>query len=259
MEGPGAGVPVVELPERVDRRVRLGPFPGARDALKFICYAAGGAVLAPFASPIAWIPVLAVGFALSTWRPDGEAVDVRAARWLLFWLHRWWGRAVTPRGSLPPVVGTTALLVNGRRVTVVRTGGTPLAYRPPLDLATLFDRFRDLLRASEGGLVVRSTTVPLREHPVLPRDAVCREAEQAAREGYRELVSVLCRRRRSRRVEISLRGGGSDPEDERRLMERTRSLSEDLASLGLRPIVLRDRALAEALRSFGWTLAGTSP
>src|SRR5208282_2604654 len=73
MEGPSAGVPVVVLPERVDRRVRLGPFPSAKDAVKFASYAAAGAVLAPFATPFAWVPVLALGFVVSVWHPDGEA------------------------------------------------------------------------------------------------------------------------------------------------------------------------------------------
>jgi hypothetical protein len=252
MERPSTGVPVVELPERVDRRVRLGPFPSARDALKFVCYAAVGAVLSPFVEPIVWLPVLAVGFAVSVWRPDDEAVDERAARWLLFQGRRWTSGPVTRRKSPPTGRGSVAQLANGRRVMIVRAEGIPLAYRPPAELAVLFDRFRDLLRATEGPLVIRSTTVPLRAGPVLPTDPGGVGVEQNARAGYAELVVVLCRRRRSRRVEISLGSGELAPESELRLEDQTRALVEHLGQLGLRPVVLEDRALAESVRAFGW-------
>jgi len=256
MENPDPGAPVVELPERVDRRVRFGPFPSAKDALKFVCYAAAGAVLAPFATPFAWVPILATGFAVSVWRPDGEAIDERAGRWLVFVLHRWKGRSLTSPRRLTAVHGSVARLASGQWVTVVRAGGTPLAYRPPFELVSLFDRFRELLRASEGAFVLRSTTVPLREAPVLPGKETCSEDEGAARAGYRELVSVLCRRRRSRRVEIALGEGSADPEAARRLEERARSLAEHLSGLGVHPTLLGDRNLADSVRSFGWTLAG---
>ncbi|MCI4372248.1 MAG: hypothetical protein L3K02_01170 [Thermoplasmata archaeon] len=254
MEGPDAGAPVVGLPERVDRRVRLGPFPSARDALKFVGYAAAGAVLVPFTSPFAWVPVLAIGFAVSAWRPDGEAVDARVGRWLVFQLQGRGGLPLRTRGPLPRVRGCVAALASGQRVTVVRTGGTPLAYRPPAELAVMFERFRDLLRASEGSLVLRATTAPLRDGPVLPGNAPCSVAEQSARSGYGELVMVLCRRRRSRRVEISIGTSGHSPESDRRLEEQARSLADQLASLGLRPVLLADRALAESIRGFGWSV-----
>jgi hypothetical protein len=259
MEGPEPGAPVVELPQRVDRRVRLGPFPSARDALKFVCYAAAGAVLGPLASPYAWIPVLAGGFAISVWRPDGEAVDERAARWLRFQLRHSEGSNLNSRRVLTPVRGSVSHLANGRSVAIVRTGGVPLAYRPPADLATVFDRFRGLLRVSEGSLVVRSTTVPLRGAVVLPRGEGASEAERTACTGYRELVEVLCRRRRSRRVDISVTASVSGSDPERRLLERAQGLVDELSALGLQPTILRDHALAESVRGFGWTLSGGAP
>jgi hypothetical protein len=252
MESPDAGAPVVGLPERVDRRIRLGPFPSARDALKFAGYAATGAVLAPFVDPFAWVLVLVGGFAVSVWRPEGDAVDERAARWILFQFRHWTGGPVRFSGPPSTSLGSVVRLASGRCVTILRTGGTPLAYRPPADLAVLYDRFRELLRSSEGPLVVRSTTVALRVDPVLPEAGACSDPERAARAGYGELVSVLCRRRRSRRVEISLGTGRSGPEGIRRLEERTRSLAEHLTSLGMRPVLLGERSLAEAVRSFGW-------
>jgi hypothetical protein len=255
MESPEPGAPLISLPERVDRRVRLGPFPSARDALKFVCYAAVGAVLSPFATAFAWVAFLAVGFVVSVWRPDDEALDERAGRWVRFVVDRWRGASVTALVRAAAARGPLVHLTSGQRVAIVRTGGTPLAYRPPAELAVLFDRFRELLRASNGPLIVRSTTLALRDAPVLPGTVVCPDLEEAAREGYRELVSVLCRRRRSRRVEIALSANSPGPEGERRLVERARSLAEQLTSLGVRSSLLDDRRLIEAARSFGWAIA----
>ncbi len=79
---------MVPLPGPVERRLRLGPFASTRDALKFVTYAAVGALLAPFVSPYAWLPVLGLGFGVSVWRPDGEAVDERIGRWIGWsWRH----------------------------------------------------------------------------------------------------------------------------------------------------------------------------
>ncbi|MCI4365364.1 MAG: hypothetical protein L3K10_04800 [Thermoplasmata archaeon] len=256
MGEPDAGPPLVALPERVDRRNRLGPFPSARDALKFFSYAAVGALLAPFASPFAWIPVLAGGFAVSVWRPDGEALDERAARLARWKLHRWWGGSVTRLASSPPVRGRVAHLRSGPLVTVIRVGGTPLAYRPPEELATLYDRYREVLRATSGPLLIRATTVPLPEGPARIERVECSDSERAARDGYHELVSVLCRRRRARRVEISLHTGATGDEGEPRLEERTRDLADQLTALGLRPTILSGRALAAATRQFGWRVGG---
>jgi hypothetical protein len=255
MEGPEAGAPVVELPERVDRRVRLGPFPSARDALKFACYAAVGAVLSPLATPFAWLPALGAGFAFSVWRPEGEAVDERGLRWLAFQVQRRVGVHVTRSRATGDVRGAVARLARGRWVSVVRTGGVPLAYRPPDDLGDLFDQFRELLRATEGPLVLRSTTVPLTEGLVLPRRASHPGEEETARAGYSEFVSVLCRRRRSRRVEISLSALGPEAEASRDLDARMRSLAERLGAFGMGPVVLRGRALSDAVRGFGWAPA----
>jgi hypothetical protein len=253
MEGPDAGVPVVVLPERVDRRVRLGPFPSARDALKFASYAAAGAILAPFLSPFAWVPVLGLGFVVSVWRPDGDAVDERTARILLFHLRPRNGDPLTRRGPSPEVPGSVVPLLGGFRVAVVRSPGTPLAYRPPSELSSLFERFRDLLRATEGPIFLRATTVPIRAAPVLPRATGGGSAETAARVGYGELVAALCRRRSVRRVDVALCAAEAGPEGDRRLTERVQALVEQLAGLGLAAAPLTDRRLLDAVRGFEWT------
>jgi hypothetical protein len=259
MESPPTAVPVVVLPERVDRRIRFGPFPSARDALKFVCYASVGAVLAPFATPLAWLPVLGAGFAVSVWRSDGEALDERAGRYAWFHLHRGRAGSVMPADLRIAVHGSVARLASGARVTVVRTGGVPLAYRPPAELAALFERFRELIRATEGTLLVRATTAPLSDQAVRPRDGAPTDADAAARAGYRELASVLCRRRHARRVELSIATTATGPEAEQRLMDRTRALEEQLTAVGVRAEVLAGRQLGAAAHRFGWALARTDP
>lgn len=255
MESPDVGAPIVALPERVDRRVRLGPFPSARDALKFASYAAVGAVFAPFVSPFVWVPILGAGFAVSVWRPEGEAVDERAARWAVFHLRRSHGRIVTRRAPAVPTAGSVVRIEDGSEVSVVRTSGTPLAYRPPDDLGTVFDRFRELLRSTEGPIFVRATSSPIRERPVRPSRPAGTEAERAACEGYSELVTALCRRRRTRRVDIVLRAEGGATRAHERLLDRTRALSEQLAGLGLSPVILAARPLADAVHAIGWVPA----
>jgi hypothetical protein len=256
MQSPDAPLPLVSLPAPVDRRVRLGPFPSARDALKFATYAATGAVLAPFASPFAWVPVVAIGFGVSVWRPDGEAVDERAARVVLFHARQWTGRPLTRRGSFPTTRGPVVRLVGGMRVAVVRSAGTPLAYRPPSELVGMFDRFRELLRATEGPLFLLATSVPLRAAPVRPPKNPGSGVDAAARIGYVDLVTVLCRRRRTRRVDIALRSTVASEDGDRRLLERARALSEQLAGLGLAPVTLTDRGLHDAVRGYGWLIGG---
>jgi hypothetical protein len=255
MEGPGGGFPTVALPERVDRRVRLGPFPSAKDALKFASYAAAGAVLAPFATPFAWVPVLALGFAVSVWRPDGEAVDERLARVALFHLRQWIPRSMSGARSSVGMRGSTVRLAGGGHVAVVRTSGTPLAYRPPSDLAGLFDRCRDLLRSTEGPVYLQAGSIRIRDAPVRTLAGGTGAADVAAGAGYDELVLALCRRRSSRRVDVALRSDRDGVEAERRLAQRTHALVEQLTALGLAPVTLTDRRLADTVRAFGWTIA----
>src|ERR1700688_4681805 len=54
-----SGIPVVVgLPESLDRRMRLGPFPSARHALKFAAYAAVGGSVAAILGVVLTIPLL---------------------------------------------------------------------------------------------------------------------------------------------------------------------------------------------------------
>lgn len=254
MAGSEDGPPLIGLPERLDRRMRLGPFPSSRDALKFVTYAACGALLAPFTNPWVWLPVVLAGFGVSVWRPDGVALDERALRYGLWWYRsRVGGRRVKGAGSRPLVRQGLLQLGPHRHVAVVRTGGTPMAYLPPDELARRFELYRELLRASDVSFAFLATAVPIRSQAVRPPRPPGGARDAAALGGYTELVALLCGRRLLRRVYFVLATPGGDFDAIGRLEGRVASLIERLASLGLRPIRLRDRGLAEAARRFGWT------
>ncbi len=259
MPDPAEGAPVVYLPERVDRRMRLGPFPSVRDALKFLCWAAAGAVLATWLPLGFWLPFPIVGFAVAVGRVDGESADERMVRWVRFrWIRLRPGVGVSPR-AVPRVQGPIARRSDGRYLAAVRTDGVPLAYRPPDDLAGLFDRFRDVLRGVSGALVLRAYSVPVDAAPMLPRTADGAPSLAPARAGYTELVRVLCLRRRARRVDLFLLSENATAEGGRRVRERARALADGLATLAVGPTVLEGRALGAAVSAAGWNLTPPDP
>lgn len=251
-----AGPPVINLPERMDRRMRLGPFPSSRDALKFVLYAAVGALLSPFAAPWVWIPVVAVGFVVSVWRPEERALDERAVAVALWKIRTFYGGGpVTERPRSSRVRGALLQLGPQHHVAVVRTGGSPVNYLPPDELTRRFELFRELLRSTDGNFSFLVTTIPIRPTAVLPPGRPALPAEVPAQAGYAELVSLLCRRRLLRRVYFVLGcvGAGSDVID--RLEGQVTNLLNRLGALDLRPARLRDRALREAGRRFGWRVS----
>jgi len=245
--------PVVRLPERMDRRLRLGPFPSARDAVKFLTYAAAGAVVAPFVSPFVWLPIVGVGFGIAVWHPDGQAIDARALTYVL-WKARSLSRgvALTPPWSAVTRHGVVRLAPS-RYAAVVRTGGCPVAYLPPADLARRFELYRDLLRSTEGRIAILTTTAPIRAAPLLPPSLSSTGPDDAARKGYVELVRLLCRRRSLRRIYFALATDSTGPDALAQLEGRVASLTERLAGFGLHPVRLIDRALQEAAFRFEWS------
>ena len=252
MEGAQDSPPVIGLPERIDRRMRLGPFPSSRDALKFVSYAAAGALLGLLTSPWLWLPVVAVGFGFSVWRPDGQAVDERALVFLVWRVRSLgsWEAGMTAR----PLVRQGLLQLSPHHyVAVVRTGGTPVAYLPPEELGRRFELYRELLRSMAGSFSWLATTVPIRAQAIVPGSRDGGPDEVRASSGYSELVTVLCRRRLLRRVYFVLGTLDVNPDAIGLLEGRVAMLIERLAALGLRPIRLRDRALTEAAHRFGWS------
>ena len=249
------GAPWVSFPERLDRRLRLGPFPSGRDAVKFVTVAAVGAVVSLAVAPWAGLPIVAVGAVVTLWRPDGEPLDERVAA-----VARWSVRRSSLDGSMTSSIRTgagvgraTVQLPDGRVAAIVRTGGAPLAFLPPAVLAQQFELYRQLLRSVDGGLIVLATAVPIYVGAVLPLEAPPREGERAAYDGYRELVSLLARRRAVRRVLLALVQDDATPDGTRRLEASVGLLRERLADLGLRSERLRDRALADGARRFGFS------
>jgi len=252
------GPPWITFPERLDRPLRLGPFPSGKDAVKFVVAAAVGAVVSLAIVPWAGLPIVAVGGLVALWRPDGEPLDERVAA-VLRWASRRGGpggRMTGPAGSCASSGQATVVVLDGRSAAVVRTGGVPLAFLPPAELAQQFELYRQLLRSVDGGVIVHATSAPIYAEAIVPRTAAATDAEAAARDGYRELVTVLARRRAVRRVHVAIvREAGSYDAAER--LEASVSLLQGrLADLGVRSERLRGRQLGDASRRMG-LLEGT--
>jgi hypothetical protein len=242
------GPPVVSLPERMDRRLRLGPFPSARAAVSFLVYAAVGSGIAAGISPLLGLGVIAGGLAVSVLRYDGDGLHRRGIAIARYWLGG------VPRRIRPVVTGSTRLAgrgfldeASGRFCSVVRAGGAPMAYLPPPDIAARFDRFRELLRAHEGDLALRVTLAPMRAAPVLPSTPRSEGPDRLARDGYVALVRLLCARRSTRRVDLLLRSDRSGAEGVAQLETRVTSLVERLTGLGVPARRLVGRSLIDAV------------
>ncbi len=136
-----AGPPRVGLRTSAERRLRFGPFPSVGDAMRFVGYAAVGALVIPWLGTLAWLPILAAGFVLAVWQPGGIALDAR-----LFAHIAWWERALQPwevrmssRGR--SVHGGKARVDPGCLVTVLKCGGRPIAFLPPEELHQKFRQY----------------------------------------------------------------------------------------------------------------------
>ncbi len=247
------GPPMVPLPTRIDRRLRLGPFPSARDALKFLGYAATAAVLVPIVTVAGALLLAGAGLLAATWRPDGASWDERAVALLRWRLRRAWGsRGAMTFARSPLARDGYFQLADGDRVAIVRTGGTPIAYLPPAELAVRFERFRELLHTGSGRLAFWVGGDAIRAAPFSP-PAHSSAEDAAAEDGYRRLVELLTRRRHARRVYLAWTLPETGSEGIARLESEVAALLERLTALGLRPIRLKDRRLAEAAHRFGWS------
>lgn len=243
------------LPERLDRPLRLGPFASGQDLVKFVVAAATGSIVGLTISPPAGVAIAGVGAIVALWRPDGEALDRRAAvvaRWLVRRRHRS-GAMSASRGG--PDRGTrTADVVDGRRIAVVRVGGVPLTFLPPSELEHQFDLYRSLLRAAELPLMFHVTRVPIFPGVVTPAAPAATEVERGPRAGYAELVGLIARRRAVRRVHVVVSAVDRSAAGDARLETATAGLLERLRELGAPAERLRGRALREAAARAGWRL-----
>jgi hypothetical protein len=254
---PGADPLAVPLPRPVDRRLHLGPFPSARDALKFAGYAAVGVVAIPVAGPVAVVPFAALGFVLAVQRRDGRAYDDRFAGYLAWRWRRRVRRGPAPGTLGSSVPGRTARIGAGRMAAVVRTGGVPVAFLPTPEAVSLFDGMRRWLDALDGGLYVVADAEPVRPGPFLPaRKSDVGSSDAVARDGYEAVVRLLLRRRRSRRVVVVL-WESADRAGVARLDVRAGATEEALRRFGVETERVEGRALTAELRRLGLVARGT--
>ena len=250
------GPPVVVMPERLDRRLRLGPFASGRDLVMFLALAAVGAVAGTALSPWLGLAIVVAGAVVTLWRPDGEAIDERVvalARWAL---RRASGGRAMRRPS--PEAGTpgrdaTVVLGDGRVAAVLRAGGAPLAYLPPADLARQFERYRELLRGVDGALVLIASRAPIHARSLAP--TAPETGDRPAWEGYRDLVALLARRRSVRSVVVAVVATDAGPNGARQLETAVALVAGRLADLGIRAERLVGRPLADTAWRTG--LGGT--
>ncbi|MCI4335869.1 MAG: hypothetical protein L3K17_01540 [Thermoplasmata archaeon] len=250
--------PVVKLPAPVERPMRLGPFPSGRAALKFVLYAAAGALVALVIGPLAWVPFLGVGFLLTAYAPQGRPLDEHVGNFV-----RWSVRRRSPgiprrRRPRPPTGGTVARIAGDRRVVVLGVGGVPVSFLPPDAARRLFDEYRVLLRSLDEGWFLRVGTEPLSDRPFRLPTAYGpdRAPDSAARAGYDEMVRLLCRRRRRRAVDVVLWSPDPSVSGRTQLESRARAVADGLRSMGLEPERRQGRSLALAVARVGWPLEG---
>lgn len=248
----------IRLPTRLDRRMRLGPFPSARDAMKFAAYAAAGTAVLPVGGPGAWLPILAGGFLLSVYRPDGKGIDERVGDFVRYQTRR------RPRRSRSAPVGSPG--APARQVdlpgtglgAVIEVGGVPVRFLPPSEARDLFERYRALLRGLDGPLVLEAGSAPLDapDRPRPPAEGPESEISRSARAGYEEMVRLLFRRRLRRRVRILVSVAGRSEDASAQLDQRAARMSAHLEGLGLTPIRLSGGSLRRAIGAFGFDPLG---
>ena len=240
----------VPLPRPVERPLRLGPFPSARDALKFAGYAAAGLVAVPVAGAAAIVPFAAAGFFFAVHRNDAGAVDERLLGYLAFR----WRRSHPPSAGRPrpfPKASHVAALPEGRVGAVLRAGGIPVAFLPPEEARSLFEATQRWIHALDGSAYVVVGTVPIRSKLFRTSGVVAAAApDLKARASYEEMVQILLQRRHAREVVVLL-WERADPEGLRRLEGRVASAEESLRSLGVPVEHLTGPPLVRQLRRLG--------
>ena len=245
--------PSVILPERLDRPMRLGPFPSARSALKFVTYCAVGALLVPIAGGLVWLPFLVLGLVVSVHRTGEKGPDERILDFVLYRLRQHGAFATNPGRIVGQTRGPLIRLRSGSYVAIVETRGNPILHLPPREIEDLFSQYRDFLRALDGGCAFVATVAPLSAIAYEPpRRSHPEGFASEARAGYDEFVRLLCRRRFVRRIFFAFGSSGSSPTAVTQLEARVAMSMERLQRLGVGPVRLRGRVLKEAAHRFDW-------
>ncbi|MCI4366379.1 MAG: hypothetical protein L3K08_01360 [Thermoplasmata archaeon] len=248
------GALVIGLPEPVGRRARLGPFVSGQEALKFAGIAAVGAVFADATSPILWLPFLGVGLLVGMVRIDGKGPDAHVVGYVRWRLRRHPAGRRRP-GPRPPSdpEGAIARLPSGRCAAVLRSGGVPIGFLPKRDARALFEGFKGLVRAQGHGLLLSADAIPVDLEPLLPGPRPELSAlEKEALAGYREMLMILLRSRRQRRVDVVTWSDDAEADPLDRLEDRVQALTGSLLALGLPVERLRGPALGDALARLGY-------
>jgi hypothetical protein len=232
----------IELPERLDRTTRWGPFPSSGAALKFLLLGTLGAVVAIRFGALLWTPFLVGGFLLAVHRREGLSIDESLLAYVRFRLrglrpYDGAGPGGAPRGRFHRTAG-------GRPALGLEAGGVPVAFLPPAEAEQLFRQYREFLRAHPATLLVRVGRAPLRATRFLPANVpAASPAEGAARAGYAELLTLISQRRSRRRVRLLL-VGEPGAAGTARLEGAYAALLRTLDAMGIRASPLRDRSLA---------------
>jgi len=249
------GPPTVVLPAPVDRRLRLGPFPTAGCALRFVAYSSVGIGLAVSLAPLAWVPFVLGGFVLSVHQTGGKPLDEFAAGFVRWKLRRVRPKRLNSRHGPRASRATRCRIPSGRWVAIVRTGGLPVAFLPPDDARSLFVAYRELVRSVSGGLFLRATSEPIPPSQFrLPGPVASDCPVRDARDGYAELLRLLLRHRRRRTVDVVLWSSGTGTGGASQLEERVRLMSDGLSNLGLECRRLVGAELVGAAERFGWAV-----
>jgi hypothetical protein len=127
----------------------------------------------------------------------------------------------------------------------------PVAFLPPDDARTLFEATRRWLDGLDGAIYLVADATPFRVAPYRPLAPVG-DADRAARDGYDEVVRLLLRRRRARRVAVVL-WEGSNAAGVARLEGRVHATDEALRGLGVATERLRGAELRSELARLGLT------
>ncbi|HKS59664.1 MAG TPA: hypothetical protein VJS68_02675 [Thermoplasmata archaeon] len=230
--------------------MRLGPFPNATEALKFLLWATAAFVLASIATPLVAVPVLSSGLFLSVYHPEGVGLDRRFWTWCRF---RFRSGAAAPGAAGSGERPFSTRFLDGKGLAVASAQGIPLRFLPPARQREVYDAFRQLLSGLEGEALFHAVTEPVPARRYLPRRRVSGGAESFARDGYSELLRQLLRRRRRRTVLLALVGGpGSSPAVTAGLDGRIASVMALLDSIDVPTTRLRGGELRRALRR--WSL-----